>query len=502
MKRFYLFGLLFGLLLCGLTSYAYDFEVDGFYYTITSTGDLTCSLDGCKVQLETINAPSSVSYREKELTITSIGNNAFKGDSKLKNIYLPKTIIKIGKSSFENCTNLENIELSNSEINIGEYAFSGCSKLVNINIPPNATLSPYCFYKCSGLKTLNLYNKNIPSCCFAYCTDLESIVFHQSVHTIGTRCFLGCTSIKEINIPKTVIFPQFHYSGKVYDQSNISKYVLENNDSGTSYSGQNIFEGCTSLENVKWNANVIPSGTFKDCNYLKSIYIGENTKQIILGFISPDEKYGKDFDYHVTFEKSLESLIFEGGNQHFLIERYYYTTSVSSFVVTNTFYGLVQKDKIFNLLNFNSVKKLQVNKLTYPYSCPNEFFPNVENLSLWVECSSSSSADINWTKLKSIRSYNPIPPSLRDNFTTSQYINMPVEVPIESLDAYKNAATWRDFWNIKGFDGITDITDIDKDCTIQEISRYNLQGIKVDENYKGLVIIKYSDGSTKKVIAQ
>ena len=33
-----------------------------------------------------------------------------------------------------------------------------------------------------------------------------------------------------------------------------------------------------------------------------------------------------------------------------------------------------------------------------------------------------------------------------------------------------------------------------------EIARYNLQGQKVSEDYQGMVIVRYSDGSTKKLL--
>ena len=54
----------------------------------------------------------------------------------------------------------------------------------------------------------------------------------------------------------------------------------------------------------------------------------------------------------------------------------------------------------------------------------------------------------------------------------------------------------------KKFQGI--FTEIDKISgdDIEEISRYNLEGYPVNKDYRGIVIIRYSDGSIRKVINQ
>lgn len=65
---------------------AYDFEVDGLYYTITSLKGLTVSVDGC-VNKDTTNIviPQTIEYKGKKLIVTSVGAWAF---SNLKNYNL------------------------------------------------------------------------------------------------------------------------------------------------------------------------------------------------------------------------------------------------------------------------------------------------------------------------------------------------------------------------------------------------------------------------------
>lgn len=64
---------------------------------------------------------------------------------------------------------------------------------------------------------------------------------------------------------------------------------------------------------------------------------------------------------------------------------------------------------------------------------------------------------INWKTLQYLKSELPSPPYLYDVFTTAQYTTMEVEVPMESLNLYKTAYVWGNFWNIQGFNGIDNI---------------------------------------------
>lgn len=70
-----------------LSASAYDFEADGLYFTITSLKDLTVSVDGAvNKDTDKIVIPQTVAYKNKSLTVTSVGDNAFKG-YKIYNLY-------------------------------------------------------------------------------------------------------------------------------------------------------------------------------------------------------------------------------------------------------------------------------------------------------------------------------------------------------------------------------------------------------------------------------
>ena len=79
--------------------------------------------------------------------------------------------------------------------------------------------------------------------------------------------------------------------------------------------------------------------------------------------------------------------------------------------------------------------------------------------------------------------------------------NCTVYVPKGTGDAYVRSAEFGYFYNIVEFDA----TGIDKVATstnAKEVSRYSANGQRLSAPAKGLNIVKYSDGSVKKVVVQ
>ena len=67
------------LLTCCNAVWAYDIEVDGIYYNITSLTDLTAEVTkGDNGYSGDIIIPSTITYKSKTLTVTSIGDRAFR----------------------------------------------------------------------------------------------------------------------------------------------------------------------------------------------------------------------------------------------------------------------------------------------------------------------------------------------------------------------------------------------------------------------------------------
>ena len=74
-------------------------------------------------------------------------------------------------------------------------------------------------------------------------------------------------------------------------------------------------------------------------------------------------------------------------------------------------------------------------------------------------------------------------------------------VPKDSYQKYILADYWKEFKNIKEFDpetaGIDNIHRVDN---VKELTRYAVNGQRLTTPAKGLNIVRYSDGTVKKVM--
>ena len=59
--------------------------------------------------------------------ITTIGNSAFEGCSKVTSVSLPKTLTRIGGYAFDHCSSLKELSIPDGVTYIGGYAFSCCT---------------------------------------------------------------------------------------------------------------------------------------------------------------------------------------------------------------------------------------------------------------------------------------------------------------------------------------------------------------------------------------
>jgi len=79
--------------------------------------------------------------------------------------------------------------------------------------------------------------------------------------------------------------------------------------------------------------------------------------------------------------------------------------------------------------------------------------------------------------------------------------NCTVYVPKGTGDAYFRSAEFGYFYNIVEFDA-TGIDKVATSANAKEVSRYSANGQRLSAPAKGLNIVKYSDGSVKKVVVQ
>ena len=84
--------------------WAADFEVDGIYYDIISTENLTVKVtNGDNKYCGNVVIPSTINYKSRTLTVASIGKTAFGACSRLTSITIPNSITNIDDNAFHHC---------------------------------------------------------------------------------------------------------------------------------------------------------------------------------------------------------------------------------------------------------------------------------------------------------------------------------------------------------------------------------------------------------------
>ncbi len=240
-----------------------------FTYT-TSNGKAT--ITGYKGGAEAVVIPSKIDG----VTVTAIGEEAFKGCSSLESIVIPDGVKNIKTFAFEDCDSLKSVVIPDSVTSIGYGTFEGCSSLESIEIPDSVTsIGSAAFYDCSSLTSIVIPDgvTSIGYSAFYNCTSLESIVIPASVTSIEQWTFSCCSSLESVVIPDgvTIIaWNAFEYCSSLES--------IEIPDSVTSID-EDAFYGCTSIVNVyytgteeEWNRISIGSSNYRLTNATRYYY--------------------------------------------------------------------------------------------------------------------------------------------------------------------------------------------------------------------------------------
>ena len=325
-----------------------------------------------------------------------------------------------------------------SNDNLGDHAFYGCNGLTSLTIPSSVT--------------------SIGDYAFYECCGLASLTIPSSVTSIGREAFYCCCGLTSLSIPSSVTsigyraffrctgltslsIPSSITSIGVYAFSNCSGLTSLSIPSSVTSIGANAFSNCSGLTSLTIPSSVTSIGicAFEGCSGLTSLSIPSSVTSI---------DWGTFFGCSGLTSLSIPSSVTSIGKNAF-----------------NGCSGLASLSIPSSVTSIGDYAFEGCSGLTSIYAYP-EKLPKL-GTGVFYRCDAK---------------------------------NCTVYVPIGTFGDYW-LSEFGYFENIVEFDA----TGIDKVTTFtdaKELSRYSVNGQRLSAPTKGLNIVKYSDGSVKKVVVQ
>ena len=382
--------------------------------------------------------------------VTKIGNSAFSVCSGLTSITIPSGVTEIGNSAFSGCSGLTSLTLPSGVTEIGNSAFEGCSGLTSLTLPSGVTKIGSSAFKNSGLKEVGIYING----------DLETYLAkgHPNIDVeCGIKYYLNDKEIKNVMIPSSVTSLGCY----AFQNSNFTSISLP---SSLAFVGDGAFKNCSSLASITFSSGLVSIGSsaFSGCSGLTSLILPFGLNSIGSYAFAECRNLTR-----ITLPASLSSIA------DYAFEN---CSNIASLTIP---LGVAKiGDSAFSDCS-------RLTSLTIPSS--------VKSLGDYAfqKCSSLQSIYVSWS----------IPISVGKTFYAVDKSKCTLYVPQGTKHDYLLADVWGDFWNIieynpTGIDKVTTSTDA------KELSRYSVNGQRLSAPAKGLNIVKYSDGSVKKIVVQ
>ena len=313
-------------------------------------------------------------------------SNSYYGSYDILRVEISEGVTSIGNYAFYNCSSLANIEIPGSVTSIGDFAFSSCSSLSSINVSKNNEI----YSSIDGV----VFSKDKKELIIYPAGKGNVYEIPEGITSIGNNAFWGCSSLESIVIPESV----------------------------TSI-GDWAFCDCSSLTSIVIPKSVTSIGdyAFAECASLESIVIPESVTSI--------------GNFAFQYCSSLTSIEIPSSVTSIGEGAFYNCSSLSSINVS-------ENNEIYSSIDGVLFSKDKKELVSYPAGKGNvyEIPESVTSIGEEAFCYCSS--------LEYIISNNPTPPSCI-GLSCFSYVdpNIPIYVPAESIDLYRNAEGWDYFTN-------------------------------------------------------
>ena len=247
--------------------------------------------------------PETIKYKDKEYTITTIGDYAYY-KTNIATLYIPKTIKILKSSAFESCRFLTKIDvdpqnefftsvnnfLTSKNMTVlyrisfedadqgsipsqvtffSDACFSGSQITSFQYLPRYKGFGEGLFHSCRKLKKVNLLKAKItkiPNRMFMNCPKLSEVILPPTIDTIGDKAF------KNTSLARFPTVDKFQFLGTAAFQNTNVKQVDLFVDNITHLQPK-LFKGCLQLEQINLPDALedIDQTTFEGCKKLMTV---------------------------------------------------------------------------------------------------------------------------------------------------------------------------------------------------------------------------------------
>ena len=459
-----------------------------------------------------------------------LGNYAFFGCSGLTSLTIPSGVTSIGGAAFRGCSGLPSLTIPSGVTSIGKSAFLGCSGLTSLTIPSSVTsISDRAFYGCSGLTSIYACLEKIP--------------------TLGSNVFTGCDAKNCILYVPTgtyddYLVSDFGYFENIVDVINKDGLLTTQVTIKLDEAGTLPYKISANEKNLITNLKIVGKINGTDLKFIREMagrdFNGEKTdgKLSILDLSEAKIVAGGDAyvrygdNYYTSNDKlgdwafygcsGLTSLTIPSGVTSIGDKAFRGCSRLTSLTIPSgvtsigdwAFSGcsgltsLTLPSSVTSIGNYAFYGCSGLTSLTLPSgvtSIGNYAFYGCRGLTSMTIPSGvtviGEGAFRGCSGLTSIYVYPENLPELESGiFSGCNAQNCTVYVPKGTYDDYK-ASEFGYFEKIVEFDA-TGIDKVTTSTDVKEVSRYSVNGQRLSAPAKGLNIVKYSDGSVKKVAVQ
>ena len=464
-------------------------------------------------------------------SVTTIGGTAFLHCKKLKKVVLHDGLISIGKGAFNNCQQLSDITLPSTLKSMDIEAFLNNKALTKINIPAALEEIGECSFGGTALTTITidpanqhfalkggvLYTKDykilqqapvkglktyvVDDRCRGVAggafwgSEIESIKLPESVVAFGHSAFLG-SQLKSINWPRRLSY----IDEQAFANTQFTEVTFP---STVYYIADGLFAGCKNLTKV-----TIPSGVtqvyahaFQNCKALATFVAqGSKAPEIMPYYETYDAPfYGIVSPATITVPKGATASYSKAGWGDFFKFAESATGTLTVKKMSPKDSTTLGKYTSFSFsITFNEPVKLVENH-------PDVYIRQDANYSAtYIEPSGTPQ----WTAMiegsNTLTVFGNDYDGFMDAFSSKKgkiyYVNIPAGIVKDDTGAVNEHITIVCYG--QGTTAGVEEVHAQNGTESKVVARYNVSGQAVTEAQKGIQIIKYADGTTRKVVVK